>query len=50
MTAILDTNFLFALTAQSDRSHKRVLAVAQSIDEALILPVVVLPEIYYLTA
>lgn len=50
MTAILDTSFLFALTAQGDRNHQRVLAAAQSVNEALILPVVVLPEICYLTA
>jgi len=50
MTAILDTSFLFALTDQSDRNHQRVLAVAQSVNEALVLPVVVLPEICYLVA
>ncbi|TRU26201.1 MAG: PIN domain-containing protein [Microcystis aeruginosa Ma_SC_T_19800800_S464] len=48
MTAILDTSFLFALTDQSDRNHERVLAVAQSINESLVLPVVVLPEVCYL--
>ncbi|HAA28474.1 MAG TPA: VapC toxin family PIN domain ribonuclease [Cyanobacteria bacterium UBA8553] len=50
MTAILDTSFLFALTDQNDRNHQRVLAVAQSANEALVLPVVVLPEICYLVA
>jgi uncharacterized protein len=50
MTAILDTSFLFALTDQSDRNHQRVLAASQSANEALILPVVVLPEICYLIA
>ena len=50
MTAILDTSFLFALTDQGDRNHERVLAVAQSVNEALVLPVVVLPEICYLIA
>lgn len=50
MTAILDTSFLFALTDKSDRNHQRVLAVAQSSNEALVLPVVVLPEICYLVA
>lgn len=48
MTAILDTSFLFALTDQSDRNHERVLAVAQSSNEILVLPVAVLPEICYL--
>jgi uncharacterized protein len=50
MTAILDTSFLFALTDQSDRNHPRVLTVAQSANEKLVLPVVVLPEICYLVA
>lgn len=50
MTAILDTSFLFALTDQSDRNHQRVLTVAQNVNEQLVLPVVVLPEICYLLA
>lgn len=50
MTAILDTSFLFALTDQSDRNHQRVLAVAQSVNESLVLPVAVLPEVCYLIA
>ncbi len=50
MTAILDTSFLFALTDLGDRNHNRVLAVAQSSNEDLVLPVVVLPEICYLIA
>jgi len=50
MTAILDTSFLFALTDQGDRNHQRVLAVAQSVNEPLVLPVVVLPEACYLIA
>lgn len=48
MTAILDTSFLFALTDQSDLNHQRVLRVAQTVNEALVLPVIVLPEISYL--
>jgi len=50
MTAILDTSFLFALTDQRDRNHQRVFAIAQSVNEPLVLPVVVLPEICYLVA
>lgn len=50
MTAILDTSFLFALTDQGDRNHQRVLAVAQSVNETLVLPVVVLPVVCYLIA
>jgi predicted nucleic acid-binding protein len=50
MTAILDTSFLFALTDQGDRNHQRVLTVAQSVNEPLVPPVVVLPEICYLIA
>ncbi len=48
MTAILDTSFLFALTDQSDRNHNKVLAIIQNVNESLILPIVVLPEICYL--
>ncbi|GAX44525.1 hypothetical protein NIES4075_55440 [Tolypothrix sp. NIES-4075] len=50
MTVILDTSFLFALVNQSDRNHDRVLGVAQRIDEPLLLPIVVLPEVCYLIA
>ncbi|MDY7049243.1 MAG: hypothetical protein RPG89_11665 [Microcystis panniformis WG22] len=50
MTAILDTSFLFALTDQGDRNHQRVLAIAQSVNEPLVLPVVVLPESCHLIA
>lgn len=50
MTAILDTSFLFSLTDQSDRNHQRVLAIAQTVNEPLVLPVVVLPEVCYLIA
>ena len=50
MTGILDTSFLFALTDRGDRNHQRVLAVAQSVNESLVLPVVVLPEVCYLIA
>jgi len=50
MTAILDTSFLFALTDQSDGNHRQVLAIAQRVDELLVLPVVVLPEVCYLIA
>jgi predicted nucleic acid-binding protein len=50
MTFILDTSFLFALTDQSDRNHNRVLAVVQTINEPLLLPSVVLPEVCYLIA
>ncbi len=50
MTAILDTSFLFALADQSDRNHERVLAIAQTINEPLLLPNIVLPEVCYLIA
>jgi hypothetical protein len=50
MTAILDTSFLFALTDQGDRNHQQVLAVAQSVNEPLVLPVVILPKVCYLIA
>ena len=47
MTAILDTSFLFALADRSDRNHNRVLSIAQTTNEPLILPIVVLPEVCY---
>jgi hypothetical protein len=50
MTAILDTSFLFALTDLSDLNHDKVLSVAQTINEPLVLPTVVLPEVCYLIA
>jgi predicted nucleic acid-binding protein len=50
MTVILDTSFLFSLADKSDRNHDRVLAVAQTISEPLLLPSVVLPEVCYLIA
>ncbi len=50
MTVIVDTSFLFALTDQGDRNHARVLAVAGAINEPLIIPAVVLPEVCYLIA
>lgn len=50
MTALLDTSFLFALTDRNDRNHTRVLTIAQSINEELVLPTVVLPEVCYLIA
>lgn len=50
MTVILDTSFLFALTDRGDRNHNRVLRVAQNMNEPMLLPSVVLPEVCYLLA
>jgi predicted nucleic acid-binding protein len=50
MTAILDTSFLLALTNTKDRNHSRVLNLARTISDPLILPVSVLPEVCYLIA
>jgi predicted nucleic acid-binding protein len=50
MTALIDTSFLVALTNRNDRNHARVLTIAQTIDNSLILPTVVLPEACYLIA
>ncbi|MBW4557062.1 MAG: PIN domain-containing protein [Trichormus sp. ATA11-4-KO1] len=50
---IVTTNYELSITNyvdQSDRNHHRVLAVAQSANEVLVLPIVVLPEICYLIA
>ncbi|MFN4796380.1 MAG: type II toxin-antitoxin system VapC family toxin [Pseudanabaena sp.] len=50
MTVVLDTSFLFALTDLTDLNHDCVLAVVQSINEPLLLPSFVLPEVCYLIA
>jgi len=50
MTAVLDTSFLYALTDQSDRHHQKVLAAARNVNQSLVLPAVVLPEVCYLIA
>lgn len=50
MTAILDTSFLFATANSKDRNHSRVLDVARTINDPLILPVSVIPEVCYLIA
>lgn len=48
MSAILDTSFLFALVDVTDRNHERVLRVAGTLTDQLILPLSVLPEVCYL--
>ncbi|MCI5208417.1 MAG: PIN domain-containing protein [Candidatus Electrothrix sp. ATG2] len=48
MTALLDTSFLLAMTNAKDRNHHRVLNTAERIDDQLVLPVTVLPEVSYL--
>jgi predicted nucleic acid-binding protein len=50
VSVLLDTSFLFSLADASDRHHSRVLEVARSLNEPLILPLPVLPEICYLLA
>lgn len=48
MTALLDTSFLLAMTNSKDNNHARVLDVAAKINDNLIVPVTVLPEVSYL--
>lgn len=50
MTAILDTSFLLAMTNSKDRNHPQVVNVARTINDPLILPIPVLPEVCYLIA
>ncbi|HRJ42473.1 MAG: PIN domain-containing protein [Caldilineaceae bacterium] len=50
MSVLLDTSFLFALADTSDYNHDRVLAVARTLTDPLILPLPVLPEVCYLIA
>lgn len=48
MTAIVDTSFLFALADSRDVNHQHAVDTATVIDDLLILPITVLPEICYL--
>jgi len=48
MTAIVDTSFLFALADSRDVNHQRAVDTAAVIDDLLILPITVLPEVCYL--
>jgi len=48
MAAIVDTSFLFALADLKDANHQRALDMAAGMDDLLILPITVLPEICYL--
>jgi predicted nucleic acid-binding protein len=50
MTTLVDTSFLVSLANPRERSHRKCLAVAQSIRTALLIPVTVLPEVTYLIA
>lgn len=48
MAVLLDTSFVLALSNREDRNHTRVLNVAQTVTDPLILPITVLPEVTYL--
>lgn len=48
MTVIVDTSFLFALADSRDVNHQRAVDTAAVIDDLLILPITVLPEVCYL--
>jgi predicted nucleic acid-binding protein len=48
MTAIVDTSFLFALADLKDANHQRAVDMAAGMDDLLMLPITVLPEICYL--
>jgi predicted nucleic acid-binding protein len=48
MTTLVDTSFLVSLANPRELSHRKCLAVAQSIRTALLIPVTVLPEAAYL--
>lgn len=50
MTAILDTSFLLSTANTQDRNHSRVLNIARTINDPLILPVSVIPEVCYFIA
>ena len=48
MTTIVDTSFLFALADLKDANHQRVVDMAAGMDDLLMLPITVLPEVCYL--
>ncbi len=48
MTAIVDTSFLVSLTNPKDRHHETCATLARGLQERLIVPYVVLPEVTYL--
>ncbi|GAB4286223.1 MAG: type II toxin-antitoxin system toxin ribonuclease C26 [Oscillatoriaceae cyanobacterium] len=50
MTAILDTSFLLATVNRKDKNHRIVLEIIGNLNEQLVLPMTVLPEVGYLIA
>jgi predicted nucleic acid-binding protein len=48
MAVLLDTGVLYALADRRDSWHRRVLAYFGDADEALLVPVTVIPEVSYL--
>jgi uncharacterized protein len=48
MSFLLDTGFLYALLNRKEQNYERVLAVAQTIHEPVILPVPAITEVAYL--
>ena len=50
MTVILDTSFLVSVTNPAEANHEACLRIAETLNESLIVPQVVLPETTYLIA
>ncbi len=48
MSFLLDTSFLYAFLNRKEQNHERVLAIAQTIHEPVILPVPAITEVAYL--
>jgi len=48
MATIVDTSFLFALANKKDVNHEPAVQTAMALDDLLVLPLAVLPEICYL--
>jgi len=48
MATIVDTGFLYALADTRDKYHQPVLRASQNVQELIVLPAIVLPEICYL--
>lgn len=50
MTVLIDTSFLVALAITPDRHHAAAIEVMEHLDTAMVIPVPVLPELFYMVA
>lgn len=50
MTALIDTSFLLASAVSSDINFKIAQKAIQSLNEKIVLPIPVMPELFYMTS